>query len=184
MATELRIRPALPAEADALTAIALAAKRHWGYPEAWIELWRRELTYTSDSFARLTIFCAEFAGHVVGVCSLSRDEQETPGPPDSPDLEGATDPGGAEIEGLWITPTHMRRGIGAALMAHAVDEAGRQGARYLRIVADPYAVAFYEKLGARHIGTLASRPAGRELPVLRLEVPPCPDRVIAPREAP
>lgn len=159
MTTELRIRRALPAEADALTAIALAAKRHWGYPEAWIELWRRELTYTSDSFARLTIFCAEVAGHVVGVCSLSRDQ------PDD-----VAEPGGAEIEGLWITPTHMRRGIGAALMAHAVDEARRQGARYLRIVADPYAVAFYEKLGARRVGTLASRPAGRELPVLRLDL--------------
>lgn len=172
MATELRIRQALPAEADALTAIALAAKRHWGYPEAWIELWRRELTYTSESFARLTIFCAEIAGHVVGVCSLSRDEPETLDPP-----QGAADPGGAELEGLWITPTHMRRGIGAVLMAHAVDEAGRQGARYLRIVADPYAVAFYEKLGARHVGTLASRPAGRELPVLRLDlVPPWSDR--------
>jgi GNAT superfamily N-acetyltransferase len=183
MATELRIRPALPAEADALTAIALAAKRHWGYPEAWIELWRRELTYTSDSFARLTIFCAEIAGDVVGVCSLSFDQPEAPGPLDPP--EGAADPGGAEIEGLWITPSHMRRGIGAALMAHAVDEARRQGAHHLRIVADPYAVAFYETLGARHVGTLASRPAGRELPVLRLDLaPPGSDPAIAPRRAP
>ena len=169
MASELRIRRALPAEADTLTAIALAAKRHWGYPEAWIELWRSELTYTPDSFARLAIFCAEMDDHVVGVCSLGFD---LPGSSNSANPAGASDEGGAEIEGLWIMPTHMRRGIGATLMAHAVDEARRQDARYLRIVADPYAVAFYERLGARHVGTLASRPAGRELPVLRLDLAP------------
>lgn len=169
MASALRIRRALPAEAETLTAIALAAKRHWGYPEAWIELWRSELTYTPDSFGHLTILCAEVGGHVVGVCSLSVDQPEAP-PPEN--LVGAADGGGAEIEGLWIMPAHMRRGIGAALMAHAVAEARRQGARYLRIVADPYAVAFYERLGARRVGTLASRPAGRELPVLRLELDP------------
>jgi GNAT superfamily N-acetyltransferase len=166
---DLRIRRALPVEADTLTAIALAAKRHWGYPEAWIELWRRELTYTPESFARLDIFCAEVDGHVVGVCSLGLD---LPGAPPAGTPAGAGDAGGAEIEGLWILPSHMRRGIGAALMAHAKDEARRQGARYLRIVADPYAVAFYERLGAGHVGSLASRPAGRELPVLRLDLPP------------
>lgn len=169
MASELRIRRALPAEADTLTAIAIAAKRHWGYPAAWIELWRSELTYTPDSFARLTIFCAETGGDVVGVCSLGLDH---PGAEHVGNPAGVADAGGAEIEGLWILPAHMRRGIGAALMAHAVDEARRQGARYLRIVADPYAVAFYERLGARHVGTLASRPAGRVLPVLRLDLEP------------
>lgn len=171
MATELRIRRALPAEADALTEIALSAKRHWGYPEDWIELWRSALTYTPDTFARMTIFCAEMAGHVVGVCSLMHDEPESRTSA-SANPAGAAEPGGAEIEGLWVTPTHMRRGIGAALMAHAMEEARRQGARYLRIAADPYAVAFYEKLGAYHVGTLPSRPAGRALPVLRLDLVP------------
>ncbi|MCL4530843.1 MAG: hypothetical protein M1485_06230 [Chloroflexi bacterium] len=35
----IEIRRALPEEADALTEIAIAAKRHWGYPERWIEIW-------------------------------------------------------------------------------------------------------------------------------------------------
>lgn len=33
------IRRVLPEEAAQLSRIALAAKRHWGYPERWIEAW-------------------------------------------------------------------------------------------------------------------------------------------------
>ena len=36
-------RRAIP---KALTQIALAAKRHWGYPERWIEIWSSQLTFS------------------------------------------------------------------------------------------------------------------------------------------
>ena len=41
---ELHVRRAMPDEAEALTEIAHAAKRHWGYPENWIERWKANLT--------------------------------------------------------------------------------------------------------------------------------------------
>jgi GNAT superfamily N-acetyltransferase len=160
----LCIRRGVPADAEALTAIALAAKRHWGYPEAWIEMWRDDLAFTPGSFGQWDVFCAELAGELVGVCALSR----IPAGDDGDDGTGS----GAEIEGLWVLPAHMRAGIGAALMARAVDEARRQGCRYLRIVADPHAAAFYERLGARPVGSVTSRVAGRSLPLLRLDLAP------------
>jgi len=35
----LTIRPAAVEDAGALTVIAQAAKRHWGYPEPWLAAW-------------------------------------------------------------------------------------------------------------------------------------------------
>jgi len=37
------IRPAALADAGALTVIAQAAKRHWGYPEPWLAAWAAAL---------------------------------------------------------------------------------------------------------------------------------------------
>jgi hypothetical protein len=41
------VRPAAPSKAEVLTALALAGKRHWGYPERWLEAWR-ELLIEAD----------------------------------------------------------------------------------------------------------------------------------------
>jgi hypothetical protein len=46
----ISIRPVNPEEADELTRIALAAKRHWGYPERWIEIWTPQLTFDAGYF--------------------------------------------------------------------------------------------------------------------------------------
>ena len=35
-------------DADALTEIAFAAKRHWRYPENWIRQWQEALTITPE----------------------------------------------------------------------------------------------------------------------------------------
>lgn len=38
-------RSARPEELDAITALAIRSKRHWGYPDAFIEALRPELTF-------------------------------------------------------------------------------------------------------------------------------------------
>ena len=40
----VHLRRANPDEAGVLTEIAHAAKRHWSYPESWIEYWREDVT--------------------------------------------------------------------------------------------------------------------------------------------
>jgi GNAT superfamily N-acetyltransferase len=132
----LIIRRARAGEADALTAIAHAAKRHWGYPEEWISRWRDALTVTPACLDAWAVFVAAEAddGPPRGFYALSAD--------------GAL----AELEHLWVEPVAMGAGIGRALLEHAVRTARELGAARLRIDSDPHAEAFYLRMGARRIG--------------------------------
>ncbi|PYS84043.1 MAG: GNAT family N-acetyltransferase, partial [Acidobacteria bacterium] len=55
---DIQIRRAQPDEAAVLTEIAHAAKRHWGYPENWIEHWQDDLTITPDFIATNEMYVA------------------------------------------------------------------------------------------------------------------------------
>ena len=46
----IEIRRALLDEAGTLSLIAVAAKRSWGYPERWMELWIQELEFAPEYF--------------------------------------------------------------------------------------------------------------------------------------
>ena len=50
----IAIRSALPADVQALSGIAAAAKAHWGYPRAWLEQWTAQLTVTVEDLEGLT----------------------------------------------------------------------------------------------------------------------------------
>jgi GNAT superfamily N-acetyltransferase len=60
----MEILRADPADADALTEIAHAAKRHWGYPEHWIESWRDILTMRPQFIAENMTYCAKEDGAI------------------------------------------------------------------------------------------------------------------------
>ena len=51
-----------------------------------------------------------------------------------------------ELDGLFVDPDHMRRGLGRSLVADAARRASRLGARCLEVTAGP-AEAFYEQVG-------------------------------------
>jgi GNAT superfamily N-acetyltransferase len=142
------IRRAVAGDAEALTAIAYAAKRHWRYPEEWIALWRRELTFTPEFIERYPVYGAVDGNALVGVYAL---------------LFSASD---CELEHFWVAPTHMGAGVGRALFEHALEQCRAIGARRLWINADPNAEGFYERMGARRVGQVPSTPAGRTLPRL------------------
>ncbi len=146
------IRRADPAEAGALTALALAGKRHWGYPETWLQAWRAALTITPDYIAAQHVACADDeAGRLVGFYAVERD--------------GDT----FRLEHLWLDPAHIGHGLGRRLFAHAVEAAAALGATELHIEADPNAEGFYLHLGARRVGEVVSRLTGtrRVVPLLR-----------------
>ena len=69
----MQIVRAKPEEAAALTEIAFAAKRHWGYPESWIQLWADVLTVTPELITRNPTFSAIDDGRVVGFYSLTTE---------------------------------------------------------------------------------------------------------------
>jgi N-acetylglutamate synthase-like GNAT family acetyltransferase len=147
----LKIRRASADDAAALTALAIRSKRHWGYDDSLIELWRDDLTFTPEAIARKTVLVAEHRGRMLGIVGV--------------DTAGPT----AELEDLWIEPDVMGRGLGRRLFYEGLDLARAAGARTLSIVSDPNAEEFYLRMGARRVDLVPSRPDGRTLP--RLELP-------------
>ena len=62
----------------------------------------------------------------------------------------------AVLDHLWVLPAFMRRGVGGALLAHALQHARAGGAREMRIDADPHAEAFYASHGAVRVGQVSA----------------------------
>ena len=150
----MQIVRAKPEDADALTAIAFAAKRHWGYPERWIEEWRDILTMRPEVIAAKTTYCAIENERPIGFYMLTVDKAEL------------------HFDHLWLLPLAMGRGVGRALFEHAVGQAKALGFRHVRIEADPNAEGFYLRMGAKRTGSTTTEAEGqpRELPLLRYEV--------------
>ena len=150
----MQIVRAKPEDAEALTEIAHAAKRHWGYPERWIESWRDILTMRPEFIAGNVAYSAIEQDRAVGFYLLT------------------TEADGLHLDHLWIAPPAMGRGIGRALFDHAVEQTRKLGHRTLRIEADPNAEGFYVVMGARRVGEAAAEIEGqrRELPLLLYEL--------------
>ncbi|QUQ64826.1 GNAT family N-acetyltransferase [Kutzneria sp. CA-103260] len=64
----------------------------------------------------------------------------------------------AELDLLFVADSAQGLGIGAALVAHMLDRAAVLGATTVRVVSHPPAVGFYQRVGARQIGTVAPIP--------------------------
>ena len=146
----MEIRRAKPQDAAALTEIAFAAKRHWGYPEQWIQGWKKILTIDADFIAKHETYTAYKDEHAVGFYALIRGSNR------------------ASLEHLWVLPSAMGQGVGRALFSHAVQRAKAQGVEAIEIESDPNAEKFYEQMGARRVGASVTELEGqaRTLPVL------------------
>jgi GNAT superfamily N-acetyltransferase len=119
-----------PEHAAALTSIAFAAKRHWGYPEHWIQNWSESLTIDPEFIAKHDTFAAADGERTIGFYALVPKEDRV------------------ELAHLWVSPAEMARGIGRSLFLHAIERARAGGFRELQIESDPHAAGFYERLGA------------------------------------
>jgi GNAT superfamily N-acetyltransferase len=65
--------------------------------------------------------------------------------------------GDTELDGLFVRPAAMRRGIGARLVDDAADRARDGGAARLVVTANPRAEAFYVRCGFRTVGGAPTR---------------------------
>ncbi len=144
-----------PDDARILTRIAFAAKRHWGYPERWIEHWTDGLTVAPEFVRNNEVYAAVEDERAVGFYALVGEAPEV------------------ELEHLWVLPESMGAGVGRALFDHALKTAAAAGAAAVKIEADPHAEGFYKRMGARRVGEevyeLDGR--GRVLPLLVAQTP-------------
>lgn len=146
----IQIEAARPEDAARLSEIAFAAKRHWGYPDRWMEIWRDELTITPEFVESHETFSAVMDGQVAGFYALGQKN------------------GKLDLLHLWILPEWIGRGIGRFLFQHALEGAKAMGFRELEIESDPNAEGFYLRMGARRTGMSIHlvEDQRRELPVL------------------
>lgn len=135
-ASAVRIRPAQPAEADALTELALAAKAAWGYDAAQLASWRPLLAVSPEQLSEHPAYVAQGESARLGFYTLHPAA------------------GHWELDNLWVDPAWMQRGIGRLLLAHAVRVARSRGATALHIDADPHAEPFYLRCGAERRGAV------------------------------
>ena len=148
------IRRATAGDTPALTAIARAAKAHWGYPAAWLAGWEPMLTFTAPDLERADFFVIQQDGRVLGFSATL------------PGVQRWT------LDHLWVLPEAMGLGYGRRLVEHALARAIAGGATGLEIESDPNAEGFYARLGARRVGWSAAPVPGavdRRLPRLELD---------------
>lgn len=150
----IRLRPVNPEEAGILTQIALAAKRNWGYPERWIEIWTPQLTFTPECFETNEGWVAVDDEEPVGFYTLLVANET------------------ASVENLWVLPQYMGQGIGKQLFLHAVAIARERGYKTIQLEADPNALGFYERMGMHQIGERHSEVDGqpRTLPIMEISL--------------
>jgi GNAT superfamily N-acetyltransferase len=143
------IRRAIPYEAEALTELALRSKGHRGYDAEFLRDCRDDLTVTPELISTSPVFVLEDEGRLAGFYSLSGEGLEV------------------ELLHLFVEPWAVGRGYGKLLFQHALGTARASDFERLVIGSDPFALGFYEAMGARRIGDVASsvRP-GRMLPLL------------------
>ena len=150
----IKISLAFPEQAEALTQIAISAKQHWDYPEAWIQHWIPQLTISAEYISSNEVWMMIDKEKPIAFYALSQNE------------------GGYELGHLWVLPEYIGKGIGKQLFNHALERCKILNISTLKIYADPNAQTFYEKMGAKKISEHHSDLFGedRVLPIMEIKL--------------
>jgi len=133
-----------------LTDICQNTKKHWGYPDYLIDLWKDELTITPRYIRNNYVLKAENErGEILGFGSISKDPVSSV----------------YEITHLWILPDCINKNIGRYLLETLEMKASHKN--IVKAVSDPEMVPFYQKNGYQKVGEVKSKPDGRKLPLMK-----------------
>jgi GNAT superfamily N-acetyltransferase len=160
---DIRIRKALPGEADVLTKVSFSAKSYWGYPEVYFQIWKDELTVTPAYIEANIVHVAEIDEQVVGYYSVVENKQEMT-------VGTIMVEKGLWLDHMFILPKFMGMGIGTALVAHMRQYLTTLKIDRIVIFVDPYAKGFYEKMGAVFRRESDSSIKGRRIPVYEMKI--------------
>jgi len=147
----------------ALTNIAFIAKRHWKYPEEYMEKWKDELTITKNDILRNNIYVARVQDRILGFYSIAKNNEDF--------WAGEVFiQRGYWLEHIFILPEFHKKGIGSELIKHAIKKCKELKIKRLLVFVDPFARGFYEKVGAKHLYDSKSSIPGRMIPVFVLNI--------------
>jgi len=153
------IRPARQVEAEILTKISFRSKKHWGYPEAYFEIWADELTIHPEYIRKNDVFVYSHENEIIGYYSIVSLAYDI-------DVSGITLGKGHWLEHMFLLPTFIGKGFGRRMFSHAVNRCAARGIRKLGVLSDPNAKGFYEKMGCAYQREYPSTIAGRTTPFL------------------
>jgi GNAT superfamily N-acetyltransferase len=150
VASDITVRAARPGEAEALTALAVRSKAHWGYDAAFMKMSQASLTVSEADIASGRVLVAERQGLLFGMARVEPD---------------------GELGMMFVDPRTLNRGVGRLLFEASAALARRLGARRMAILADPNAAPFYERMGARFVSQAPSDAIpGRTLPLYEYDL--------------
>ncbi len=149
-----QIRHAEVSEADQLTALAIRSQGSWGYPQAWMDLWRERLTITPEIIKNSISLVAEYEGVIRGFwCRSFENNAEKP-------TRGF----------LFVEPDFIRKGCGKQLFQAMKEELVKRNITSFNIIAEPNALSFYLRMGGEKILEIESPTPIRMLPVIRFDL--------------
>ncbi len=155
------LRKARTTEAGLLTEISFASKRYWLYPDEYLHVWKDELTITADYIENNDVCVIENNGSVVGYYSIVFLKKPM-------ECAQVILDKGYWLEHMFLVPQVIGSGLGRILFEHIVSRCTQKQIATLRILADPHAKGFYEKMGCIYKKDIPSTIAGRSTPLLLL----------------
>lgn len=150
-------------DAQKLTEIAFEAKKHWNYPEEYFEIWKDELTITSEYIRNNKVTKAVYEGKVAGFYSIVENKRDF-------HKKEIFIQHGYWLEHLFILPQYHKLYLGKSLIEHAKSALKKEKIKQFLVFADPFAKGFYEKIGADFLYESKSSIPNRLIPVYRLKV--------------
>lgn len=136
--TAIWLRPAVPADLDAINAVIERAVMIWNLPERVKRLTLPSYRYSAHDLDHLRIVIAEDAERIV----LGEAAWE---PASARDLPAGKS--GLLLHGLYVDPVRQRAGVGSRLLDAAVMATREQGFEGLLVKARPEAEGFFRARG-------------------------------------
>lgn len=140
-------------DAPTLTNITLAAKAHWGYSPEQMQAWTEELTITASYILKHPTFLLLEEKTPVAYYSCFEINKNK-----------------LQLDNLFVLPEKMGSGYGRLLLTDCIERAKQQSYKTIRLDADPHATAFYQHMGFKIVGQLASSIPGRFLPIMEQNI--------------
>tara|TARA_R110000796_G_scaffold252645_2_gene390223 strand:- start:85298 stop:85765 length:468 start_codon:yes stop_codon:yes gene_type:complete len=134
---------------DDLNRISFASKQHWGYPEEWMELWKKDMLLTETDFKVQHIYKLVLENKIIGFCAIQESTEVY------------------DVTNLWVEPMYIGNGFGKLLLSFCIKKVVLNN-KPIVVEADPNAEAFYASQGFTTYAQKESLPKGRFLPLMKM----------------
>jgi GNAT superfamily N-acetyltransferase len=160
---DVTIRKAKPEECNILTDISFASKRFWNYPEAYFDVWKKELTITAAYVQKNIVNVAEIKGAILGYYSIIKNEKDMW-------VGKVFIREGHWLEHFFIRPEFIGKGLGTQLIKNIQEACKEVGIKKIYIFSDPNAKGFYTRIGADYIQESPSSIEGRTVCFFEMKI--------------